>query len=142
MPTGHFQPPYPLDLTGEISAEIVDTGGSPTDVVRTGDNWGVDVRWILSGNLQAMIGGSWRLRLTLDELGASTKELITIPDLPLTPSNGDYAASIPVDPNQLQAVGAPRLFRALVTLQYLDLDGRPGPMAAYVDCGVVNLFPR
>lgn len=145
MTTGTFQVPvpHPGQLAGRIAAKIVDSGGNPPDIIKAADKWGVEMEWELTGSLVPLIGGTWNLRLNIDQLGGSAD--FTFPplkpvDVAVTPGNGNYTATIDVPGNTLTAAPGGSTYQVVASLAYTTPAGTPGPMAGYVTCGVVQVI--
>jgi hypothetical protein len=145
MSAGTFQvpAPHPGQLAGRIEAKLVDSGGNPPDIIKAADKWGVEMVWELTGSLVPLIGGSWNLRLNIDQLGGPAD--FNFPDLqpvdvPVTPGNGSYTETIFVPGNKLTAAPGGSTYQVVASLAYTTPAGTPGQMAGYVNCGVVQVI--
>jgi hypothetical protein len=144
MSAGTFQVPAPQpgQLAGRIEARIVDSGGNPPDIIKAGDPWGVEFVWELTGTLVPLIGGTWNLRLNIDQLGGpkdfNYPESSPV-DVPVTPANGSYSKTINVPVGKLTADAGGSTYQVVASLAYTTPAGTPGPLAGYVNCGVIQV---
>jgi len=145
MSAGTFQAPapHPGQLAGRIEAKIVDSGGNPPDVIKAADKWGVEMVWELTGSLVPLIGGTWNLRLSIDQLGGpddfNFPKLNPI-EVAVTPGNGNYATTVDVPGNTLTAAPSGSTYQVVASLTYITPAGTPGPMAGYVNCGLMQVI--
>lgn len=144
-----------LPLNGRFQAEVIDpVGDAPTNVIRISDPWRVDCSWWLGGPLASVIGGQWRLQVVLEGLGSAVEgeTPVTAPapsaawptapnlDGRTGPAN-PYEHSFQFGPGFPGLGGQPSvLVNVGVALTYLDAAANPGPIAAFLDLGVVQFF--
>ena len=145
MTTGTFQvpAPQPNQLAGRIEASIVDPGGAPPDILKVDQAWAVDIKWEVTGSLVPLVGGTWHLRLNIDQLGGPGD--FPFPpansiDVPVTPANGSYRQAVNVPANTLAAGPGGNTYQVLASLTYTTPAGTPGPIAGYVNCGMVQVI--
>ncbi|WP_214108350.1 hypothetical protein [Acrocarpospora catenulata] len=137
---GSFQNPFglgPALLAGTIRAELTDTaGGPPPAIFEANAPFQVNFEWELNGALAPLIGGSWQLRVLVDEIGGPFEAPFPTPPLavPLTGVTA-YAASIVIG-GLPGAVGG-RSYAIIASLTYLNVAGTPSPMGGFVPLGVV-----
>ncbi|MEV8635330.1 hypothetical protein AB0395_27100 [Streptosporangium sp. NPDC051023] len=138
MAAGDFQSfPAGFTLDGAIEATVLDPGGNPTDIVRKGDAWKIDVKWRLTGALVEMICGTWQLRVVADPLGPGADVVVSRPDVALTPANGLYQDLIDMQ-NLLQSQAT---YQIIVELGYTTGANNPGTLAGLVKLGEVRVTP-
>ncbi|GIH21819.1 hypothetical protein Aph01nite_01290 [Acrocarpospora phusangensis] len=141
--SGSFQIPFglaPALLSGNIQAEFVDVGGGPpADVLKAGDAFQVNFSWEITGSLAPMIGGTWQLRLLIDEIGGPhDAPFPATPQLkPLTGVNA-YTDNIIVT-NGLPAGPGGSSYALVASLSYLNVAGTPGAMGGFVDLGLISV---
>jgi hypothetical protein len=140
----------PVGVSGQFQADLVDPQGNvPTNVFRTGDQLGVDCSWFLQGALASSLGGSWRAQLTLEGLGTAIE--ITFPAAPPNPGPAvldgrtgqanPYRHRIREPLSTAMLGGQPSVLAKVgIALTYRDAANTPGPIAAFVDLGVVQIF--
>ena len=137
MASGTFQslPVPPSALDGRISAVVVDPGGSPADVVTKGTPLTVEIEWTVTGFLVPLLGGSWSLKVVVDEVGGNND--FTFPNPPtLIPLTGgsDYK----------QVIALPILTEGIyivaVSLTYQNPAGTAASLGGYVNVGTVNML--
>jgi hypothetical protein len=142
---GSFQIPNllpPTLLAGAIEAAIVDPGGNPPEVIKDGDPWSVEVKWNLTGLLVPTLAGKWSLRLNIEQLGGNND--LQWPAAPeevaLTPTSGSYAKTVNGPTNLIALAPGATTFRVVAAVNYITAANTPGPLAGFVDCGIIQVF--
>ncbi|WP_336204249.1 hypothetical protein [Nonomuraea sp. LPB2021202275-12-8] len=128
--TGQFQPlKVPADqLTGALSADVVDPGAQPATIVRAGDAWKIDVTWELTGELIAWLTGKWHVQVVADRQGGGeTTHPATPIEVAFTPGTGAYTAGVPMQ-GQLTA----GTYDLTVNLTSTTAAGTPGNLGGFV----------
>lgn len=130
------------DIGGELSAKIVEApSNNPTNVIPSTSSWRIDCSWYLRPP-GVVVGGSWRLQAMLEGLGSAPEfetTAITIPiDGRVEPLN--YTQSIAFPAPQNTGGQDSVLYKVTVALAYRTLQNRPGPFAAFLDLGVLQVF--
>jgi hypothetical protein len=143
----------PIGVSGRFEANLVDPLGvvPPSNVYRIGDQLGVDCDWFIDGALASSLGGQWRVQLTLEGRGTALE--VTRPPVPPTPGPAalDGRTGPPPAPgyrHQFREAlnagilgGQPSILVSVgVALTYIDAANTPGPIAAFIDLGVVQIF--
>lgn len=133
-------------ISGEFSAVIVEVpANAPTNVIPSSSAWRIDCSWFLAppGNI---VGGSWRLQAVVEGLGKAV-EFETAPitvaiDGRVTPPGPDYQQSILFPGPQAALIGAQDsvLLKVGVALTYRTPANVPGPLAAFLELGVLQIF--
>ncbi|GAA2208147.1 hypothetical protein GCM10009850_036050 [Nonomuraea monospora] len=136
MTTGSFQP-YdvpPAVLSGRFEATVVDPGSAPTEIVRAGQPWRVDLEWEITGLLVPSLAGTWHVQLDIDPSGGGVESQhpATPVARPLTPANGLYTEQF-----VMQNVLAPGNYELVANLTYTDAIGAPSPLGGFVKLGRV-----
>ena len=144
MTAGPFQvpAPSPAQLNGTIQAQIIDSGGTPNDVINENDKWSVELDWQLTGTLVPLIAGTWNVRLSIDQIGGPNDFSFPLagPDnVPVTPANGVYKHTIDVPGGTLKGAVGGNNYTVIASLGYTTPANTPGPMGGYVNCGVVSV---
>ncbi|MFI7703709.1 hypothetical protein [Nonomuraea sp. NPDC049480] len=130
MATGEFQVmKVPAEqLTGILHGQVVDPGAQPTNVVRRGEGWTVDVSWEVSGELVDWLAGCWQLEIIADLLGGGESRHPSPPvEMTFTPGSGRYTASIPMR-GQLDA----GTYDLVVNLTTTTAAGTAGALGGFV----------
>lgn len=131
-------------LYGTLDAAIHEHGGvQPTRIIQTDTPWSVHINWSLKGDMAPMICGKWHVHVRLESMGPGGETSLFDPDcqLDLNPGgNGDYSCHFDVPANRVKAAHDGTPYRVLVTLTYRNAVGKPGPMAAYYDAGIVQFY--
>lgn len=152
MATIQLPIPSPLITSGDFVAEVRDpASGTPTNVIRTEDPWAVSAQWRLEGPVVAILNGRWRLQVALESIGPQGTEMISAPvfvnysagTLSGTSPNErmSFAATVPFAPGVPTLGGAPDVvYHASAMLTYLTPAGTPGPFAAVIDLGLIQVF--
>ena len=144
--------PSPLITSGDFTANVLDPGsGAPTTVIRTEDAWSVSASWYLEGPVVAILNGSWRLQVALETIGNQGTEMVS-PSVFVSYSAGtlsgiypnermSFSASVPFPAGTPPLGGAPDVaYHASAMLTYLTPAGTPGPFAAVIDLGLIQIF--
>jgi hypothetical protein len=120
-------------------------GPNPTTIIRTDQDWYVDVEWDTVGPLTGLIGGTWHLHVYLESMGPGKEyELFdkNAPphehDIPLTPGAAPvhYHLHPDIDPKIVE----PGAYKLVVTVTYTDLANTPFPMAGYWEGPIVQFI--
>ncbi|MBX3062281.1 MAG: hypothetical protein U0528_03035 [Anaerolineae bacterium] len=119
---------------------------APTNTIRTDQNWGVTVKWKMSGALTAWLNANFQIRVFLERMGPGAD--IALPALsvntlseplqnfPAAPYR-EYAQNVDVAAG---AIGE-GVYRVIVVLHLFDNGlGNPTPVAGFVDCGLIYIF--
>lgn len=144
--------PSPLITSGSFTANVVDPGsGNPTSVIRTEDAWSVSAEWSLQGPVVAILGGTWRLQVALESIGNQGVEMVS-PQTLVNYASGtltgvapnqtmSFSASVNFPPGTPSIAGAPDVaYHVSALLTYITPANAPGPFAAVVDLGLVQIF--
>lgn len=142
MATGPIEVPT-LALAGTIEAHLHESGGAdPVNVLRTDQDWSAHTTITLSGALSQFIAGSWHIHLRLESMGPGGEYSffdvngdVAIPD----PSDVyDQVLHVPAGKVTAAHDGTP--YRAVISVTYRGPLGNPGPIAGYVDLGIVQFY--
>jgi hypothetical protein len=133
------------DITGTFTATIVEVpSNAPTNVIPSDSSFRIDCDWFLEPPGK-VVGGTWRIQAFLEALG-NAPEIDSAPvavaiDGRVTPPGPNYTQSLDFPaPQNLPAGQDSVLYKVGVALTYRTLAGTPGPFAAFVDLGVVEIF--
>jgi hypothetical protein len=134
------------DITGTFSAVTVeDPSNTPTNVIPSSSSWRIDCEWFLAPP-GGVVGGSWRLQAVIEGLGTAVE--LESPPIPVlidgreTPPDPPYTQSINFPGPQTALLGAQDsvLLKIGVALTHRKLNNNPGPFAAFLDLGVLQIF--
>ena len=152
MATIQLPVPSPLITAGDFTANVLDPGsGTPTNVIRTEDAWSVKADWFLEGPIVPILNGRWRLQVALESIGNQGTEMVA-PAVFVNHSAGTLSGSYPNQRMSFTASvdfpaatpplgGAPDVaYHCSAMLTYLTPAGTPGPFAAVIDLGPVQIF--
>jgi hypothetical protein len=139
-------------LTGTISTPIVtETGGAaPSMVIRTDQNWQIQIDWNLQGSLLGTpfftFNGEWVVRVYLESMGPSNEYEIPIGGsgahvsvATFTPdglSKRDYTTTIQIAPKAVD----PGIYKMVIAVTYESSPGVPGPIAGFHEGGMLQLY--
>jgi hypothetical protein len=134
------------DISGQFTAVVVeDPTNTPTNVIPSDSAWRIDCEWFLTPPGK-IVGGSWRLQAIVEGLGTATEfetAAVTVPiDGRVQPPGPNYTQSINFPPPQA-VLGASQdsvLLKVGVALTYRTLQNTPGPFAAFLDLGVIQVY--
>jgi hypothetical protein len=143
-----------LALNGWMSADILDNSGTtPIQIIKTDTPWQVRVRWQLNGPFVETMAGSWHIHVLIEQMGGTVGgghglevSRFFLPNVPFVATAGNlYNRVCGFDVAGMAAWAPPvphegGLYRVLVTLTFWNLDDTPGPLAGFVDPGIVQIF--
>ena len=139
-------------LKGSITGPIVTetAGANPSTVIRTDQNWQVQIDWSLEGSLLGTplfnFIGEWVVRVYLESMGPS-KEY----ELPIGGSGArvsvatfkadgatkrDYSTTIQIAPKAVD----PGIYKMVVAVTYELSAGKPGPIAGFHEGEMLQLY--
>lgn len=139
------------DYQGTLEARTFETGPgpvyTPTNVIRSDQNWGVEVNWEVHGPLATWLDAEFRISVFLESMGPG-------PEYSLAPvcvhtksvpvganASGEaqrvYNANVDVNAGNVQN----GVYKVLVVIQLFELgSGSPTPFAGFIESGMVYLF--
>jgi hypothetical protein len=139
-------------FSGQFNAEIVEGGPSPvppTRVIRTDQQWKIECTWTLDGLLAPALDGTWAVQAVVEGLGTAVELTRAPQSVPLSaappfPLPRQYAQDIVFAPNSIGLGGQPSVMaRVGVALTYkfpVGIGGQPGPIATFLELGVVQIY--
>ncbi|TQS41980.1 hypothetical protein [Cryptosporangium phraense] len=121
-------------LNGSISAQVLDPGSQPTEIVTGSSAWQIEVEWEIRGFLVPSLAGTWRVQTAFDPVGPGAGQLFPAApqNVTLTPTNGNYRVVF----NLANAIPN-GTYEVVVNLSYVTAAGTPGRMAGLVELGTV-----
>lgn len=131
-------------LAGELAAEIVDPSGvSPVTVVYNDVGFQVHCHWHVDPPAGSMLGGTWGIQLIAEGLGSAIEGQTFVNSVVIdgreTPPDAEYEQTFSIA--NLPLGGQPSILLELgVALTYRDTAGDPGPIAAFLDLGVIQVY--
>lgn len=130
LPPGFFDV---VGLSGLTANEIFEPGVKPTTVLRRDKPWYIHVEWDTEGLLTPMIGGKWDFHAYLESMGPGPEVKLTDPadhEIELHPDNSPvhYHHNLDVAANTVTEDGP---YKLVVTVTYINMIGKPGPLAGY-----------
>jgi hypothetical protein len=148
MAKGTFETPVDLapGLSGQIEAELFEQGGVvPTNVIRTNQDWYIDIHWELKGPVVPMICGKWCIHLYMESIGPAPELKLTDYNspayLPLDPcGDGKYYYRLDVKKGTVTAEHCSTPYKLVVAITYHNVCGKPGPIAGFVELPIVQFF--
>jgi hypothetical protein len=147
MTKGYFEVSGdPELLAGYITADVYEIGGvAPTNIIRIDQDWRVHLEWQLKGSLKSMICGTWCIHLHLESIGKGPE--LDLPDpgpevqVPLDPcGDGRYSYDFVVKAGTVQPEHCSTPFKLVSTIAYENSCGLPGPMAGFVEGGILQFY--
>jgi len=118
---------------------------APTTIIRTDQSWAVQVSWENTGLATGMIDGKWHLHVFAESMGQGVEKTLTDPNdhiFPLQPGPAPTysrhfhvpAGSLPAGPTGVT------LYKIVTSLTYIDAAGNRGPIAAYVEGPIIQIY--
>jgi hypothetical protein len=144
MSKGQFEVSLPvLFLKGDIEAAVYEVGGAnPVSIIRSDQDWGVQVRWQVEGSLLPYICGKWCIHLRLESLGTGRELTLEAPRLiELDPcGKGDYSFDFRVPKGFIKPEHCSIPYKPIVTVTYYNACYTPGPIAGYVELPILQFY--
>ena len=118
----------------------------PKTVIRTNQDWGVNVKWETSGEASEHLEGVWSVSIWLEAIGPGDGYVIGDKHVKLTPQKGTVkynvdieckAGAVPLPP---PASHESQPFMLVTTVTYQWPDGAPGPMAGHIEGPLIQLY--
>jgi hypothetical protein len=120
-----------------MSATVYEVGGqAPTAIIRTDQDWYVEVKWKITGHLIRHLCGKWMVQVNLESIGPGNE--YEFPGKPgkivdMDPcGNGEYSTKINVAAGAVEAEPSGRQYLVGVTLGSQDPCDKPGHL--YGNC--------
>lgn len=136
--------PFPGALTGQMKTTIRESGGTePTGVIRTDQEWYVDVEWIIKGPLRHHLCGEFCLCVHIECIGPGLEDTLPCKYVEIDPCKPEgewYKETITVPPGIIPGRECGQICEIAVTLISIlpkcdpenpNEPKRPGHMAAY-----------
>ena len=130
-------------LAGSIEAEVYEVGGaSPTTIIDFDQEWGVKIKWQLTGSLVPFICGSWCISLFFESMGNGPEfDLNNNHKLKLNPcGNGHYEYDFRVHRGTIRKEHCSRPYKVVAAVTYETECDRPGPMAGFVEGPIIQFY--
>lgn len=147
------------DYRGELEAftfELATPGPrfTPTNVIRSDQDWGVQIDWTMTGPLSVWLDANFHLRAYLERMGPGAEVIrpsagpvvvhtksVPLGSDPMGTAQRKYSAKIEIPHNGMPDSVADGVYRLVVTLQLIEAgSGNPTPVAGFYDAGLVNIF--
>ncbi len=154
-----FETPFGNLFAGTITATVHEhdapPGAPPLTIIRTDQDWAVNVSWETTGLATGMITGNWHLHCFLESIGTGADLDLIDPGpsggpsdhvIPLKPGTSPVPYFVHFDvpagrvniPDPVPPAG--RLYRLVVSLTYREPTGGPGPMAGFVEGPILQFY--
>jgi hypothetical protein len=130
-------------LSGTIEAEVYEVGGvAPGTIIDVDQDWGVKIRWQLSGSLVPFICGSWCVSLYFESMGDGPEfDLRRTQTLELEPcGSGKYEYDFRVPRGTIRREHCGRPYKVVAAVTFRTRCGKPGPMAGYVEGPLIQFY--
>ena len=148
MTQGYFETPVDLApaLAGSIEADLYEVGGvAPTRIIRTNEDWYVDIKWELTGSIVPMLCGEWCIHLLMESIGPGEELKLHDYDNPynihLNPcGDGKYHTHLDVKKGTVKPEHCSTPYKLVVAITYLTECHKPGPIAGFVELPMVQFY--
>jgi hypothetical protein len=132
-------------LTGDISAHVHEVGSvDPVTILEADKDFIVHILWSLSGPLAPFVAGTWYVNVFFESIGPGPELKLPVPtiSIPLRPDVGinNYEARVDIPANTFRGADATIPYKMVSTVTYRAPNGRPGPMAGFVESPVLQLY--
>jgi hypothetical protein len=138
--------PLVASTTIKLSATVYEVGGTgPTNIIRTDQDWYVDVEWEITGHLIHHLCGTWHVSVVLESIGPGNE--YQFPDPPdkvkMDPcGDGTFKHRINVRAGEVEARDVDgTLYIIGVTLGSTDACDKPGHVYAYCTGEELHFVP-
>jgi hypothetical protein len=149
--TEYFDPLFPDDLTGEITAvNIYDHDETELNrVIEIGALWDVEVKWQLTGHDAGAIGGKWHVQVSLESMGPGPEDVVAETDKPMdeveaaSDAHNRYwvqrfdGLSSPVND---AGEPVPGVYKLVTLITYFDVDNHPSDMAGFMEGPLITFY--
>ena len=116
---------------------------APMTVIRADQEWAVRVRFDTSGDLSEVLTGTWHVGVFIESIGPGLEAEIALLHTPLTPAAGtvNYSVDAIIPANSITVPDHQTMpFKLVTTVSYIQPDGKPGPMAGFLEGPIVQLY--
>jgi hypothetical protein len=107
-----------------------------TDLIQLDQPWSVCFKFQTQGDLCEIICGKWKLCLLFEKMGGGEFSYNPCETIEFAGGPKTYHAHIRVPKRQVPE----GVYRIVATLRLYGPTGRPGPVAAFVDMGLVQFY--
>jgi len=122
---------------GKCTVHEGPVGGPPTSTIRTNQPWHIHFEWEVTGGLNFIMAGKWKLRVYLEQMGGGE---FTLPnpekEVNFVPSPHNYRDVILFSANVVPA----GVYRLVTTITMVGLGGQPGPISGVGDGGLLHFY--
>ena len=112
---------------------------APDQIIQLDQNWFWAVHFKQTGPLTYLMGGTWRAELFLEQMGGGEFSMPISErriEFPFKAEEGWNYKTKQIGPRIVPA----GVYRAVVSLTFRGLTGRPGPIAAFADMGMLQFY--
>lgn len=129
-----------------LTATVYEVGGdSPTQIIRTDQDWYVDVEWTLTGPLRHHFCGKWYVSVQLESIGPGPEYRFPVPaaEIDMEPcGDGTYSYRINVPAGEVDAADPDgTVYIVSVTLGSENACGDPGHLRAHCTGDEIHFVP-
>ncbi|MFQ5604162.1 MAG: hypothetical protein ACE5HS_12925 [bacterium] len=133
--------------TGEFTKYYSQWAYRDSKAIQLDQPWTVDFKWTDEGDFCPLISGNYTPRIYLEQMGkgefddsllpAPSKVKFEIGGSAFTGKNHDYSHTVSIPAN---TVTDPGVYRLVATLTFAGPTGKPAPIAAFADFGLVQFY--
>lgn len=108
---------------------------NPTNIIRTGEQWGVTIDWTTVGPLNHIMCGTWTLACFLEKWGPGEGPALPSKTVPFVSAPNPYKQTLTFEP-----ITNPGAYKLTVTLTMQGPLGVAGPIAALGEGPMIQFY--
>ncbi len=109
----------------------------PSDIIQLDQSWNVWFWFETIGDLCNIMCGEWKLQVLLEKMGGGETDVSPSKTIKCVCGSHTYIDHIHVPARTIKEEG---VYRVIATVRLFGPAGRPGPVAAFVDLGLVQFY--
>lgn len=121
-----------------LYAGMFENGAPSNGIINVAHPWDVRVSWSLVGPLKPVICGSWCVSVHFESIGEGREFTLRHPEFKFDCNHDCFNIRIPGSGIRPEDCSTP--YKAVVTVQYKTMCGRPGPIVGFVEYPVVQFY--
>ncbi len=108
----------------------------PSDIIQLDQSWNVWFWFRTTGDLCNIMCGKWKLQVLLEKMGGGETDFSPTEVVDCVCGPNTYVKNIHIPPRKVDE----GVYRVIATVRLHGPGGRPGPVAAFVDLGLVQFY--
>jgi hypothetical protein len=108
----------------------------PSDIIQLDQSWNIWFWFRTTGDLCNIMCGKWKLQILLEKMGGGETNFSPTEIVDCVCGPHTYIKNIHVPPRKV----GEGVYRVIATVRLFGPGGHPGPVAAFVDLGLVQFY--